>query len=105
MIVTNEMELAIDNCLQEYGVSMDQKGYYYLKDVIVLTLESPEKDLKDLVHVVGEKYNVNGNSVYTAIKYTVKKLCTQEQYFSPKKLILTCVNQVLSFARQNPSAI
>lgn len=69
------LELKVTNILHEIGVPAHIKGYHYLRDSIIMSVEKPEiinAVTKQLYPSVAKKYNTTSSRVERAIRHAIE---------------------------------
>ena len=76
--VDNGLEITITNILHEIGVPAHIKGYHYLRESILLSVENPEiinSITKQLYPSVAKKYATTSSRVERAIRHAIEVDC------------------------------
>jgi len=80
MIESHTMEQKVTDIIREIGISARFKGYYYLRDAIVLVIENDEflrGVATKLYPLVAEKYHTSGSCVERNIRHCLSITCSR----------------------------
>ena len=72
---SNSLELKVTEILHQIGVPAHIKGYHYLRDSIILSIEKPEiinAVTKQLYPTVAKKYETTSSRVERAIRHAIE---------------------------------
>lgn len=92
MYINKSTEAEIDTFLKNAQVHSWHRGYRYLKDVIIYSIDHPDKNIKEGCSFFAQKYGTTSDHIYRAIASVVKDANIEGKPNAlPKEFINMCI--------------